>query len=188
MTSSTRTFDNSRLFSGLAYITVVAAIAMSGCTPPEAPVPEPISPDDFVATNSDFECLNNWDIVDNRAIVNRQGKTAEAINVALNRDSFVEFPVGTIIQALPTEAMVKRAAGYAPENNDWEYLKLSVSESGTVITERGVNLRNGGGFCQGCHEDAAEFDFICTDDGTCVDLGNTAGIIKDLRDSDPRCL
>ena len=47
------------------------------------------------------------------------------------------YPVGTVVQLIPTEAMVKRAPGFDPASNDWEFFTLDVSPEGTTIVDRG---------------------------------------------------
>src|SRR4029453_211561 len=42
------------------------------------------------------------------------------------------YPVGTILQVLPFEAMVKRPRGSNPAGNDWEWVRLNVSADGTT--------------------------------------------------------
>ena len=41
------------------------------------------------------------------------------------------YPVGTVLQLIPTEAMVKRHKGYSPSTDDWEFFALKVSPQGT---------------------------------------------------------
>src|SRR5262249_36615828 len=48
------------------------------------------------------------------------------------------YPPGTIIQLVPTEAMVKRDKGFNPVTHDWEFFELDVSKDGTEIRKRGV--------------------------------------------------
>ena len=64
----------------------------------------------------------------------RQTRQSEQVAYALdymkqcanNPDGGV-YPVGTVIQLVPQEAMVKRAAGFDPATNDWEFFSLDVS-------------------------------------------------------------
>ncbi|MEW6271112.1 MAG: hypothetical protein AB1689_17660 [Thermodesulfobacteriota bacterium] len=149
----------------------------------------PAPPQDFVAQASDFECLQNWPRVRNIRLTNRLGLLDQALALAESPVPGRQYPVGTIIQLFPGEAMVKRGAGYDPENNDWEYFELNVSAAGTEIRKRGRDdvINMFGGQCFGCHAAARDFDFICEKDRGCVDLPITEELITVLQDGDPRC-
>lgn len=97
---------------------------------------------------SDFECVLNWDKVRNMRITNKLGYQEEALAVANDPEGGV-YPVGTVIQLIPTEAMVKRGPGTNPATNDWEFFYLAVSQAGTGIEARGFeDVENGlGGNC-----------------------------------------
>lgn len=172
-----------------ALVVLAVAFALAGCGGDGGSSSAPQTPQDFVAEASDFECLQNWARVRNIRLTNRRGFLDEAVALAQNPEAGRQYPVGTIIQLFPGEAMVKRAPGYDPENHDWEYFELNVSADGTEIRKRGrdeiVNMF--GGQCFGCHEAAREFDFICEEDHGCVKLPVTGAQIAVLQDSDPRC-
>src|SRR5690349_24767684 len=71
------------------------------------------SAEDLDMKASDFECVLRWTQVNNAyRITNKLGH--DALSVA-NNPNGGEFPVGTIIQIVPTEAMVKRKAGFSAE-------------------------------------------------------------------------
>lgn len=155
-----------------------------------SPSPEPTStPLDFVATASDFECLLNWPRVRNLRINNSLGFLDEALELARNPIRGEEFPVGTIVQLFPGEAMVKRGPAFDPANNNWEYFELRVSAEGTEINVRGrddvVNMF--GGQCFGCHEAARDFDFLCDKGRGCVVLPIDETFVDLLQNNDPRC-
>jgi len=171
---------------GLAAVAV--ALALSGCGN-DGGSQGPQAPADFVAEASDFECLQNWPRVRNIRLTNRSGFLDEALALAQNPEPGKQYPVGTIIQLFPGEAMVKRAPGYDPANNDWEYFELTVSAQGTQIRTRGRDdvINMFGAQCFGCHEAARAFDFICEGDHGCVELPVTGAQIALLQDSDPRC-
>jgi len=121
------------------------------------------SADDFDPTPEDFTCIADWQKVLGFRITNALGKTAEAIAVAESGTGV--YPVGTILQHLPTEAMVKRRAGFSPETKDWEFFLLTLSPQGvTTIAERGTTEieTSMGATCVSCHSLAPdEFDFVC---------------------------
>ena len=166
-----------------------------GCTPVEVSVPEPISADDVVAVNSDFVCIDNMPRIGRYSVRNINGLQTEAEAVAATRNlgdpmpDGVDFPIGTIIQVIPKEAMVKRAAGYDPANNDWEYFKLKLTSSGTTVTARGTDgIRNIAGECLDCHGLAKEYESICTDNPLDLcPLDFTIEQIDNARSNDPRC-
>ena len=91
---------------------------------------------ELTITAEDFDCLTNWEGVRGFFLTNLLGETAEAVRVA--EGGFAEpAPVGTIVQLVPFEAMVKLPPGSSPETNDWEYFLLSNTSVGTEIVERG---------------------------------------------------
>lgn len=144
---------------------------------------------EFVAQESDFDCLAAQPRVRNLRIVNPLGGLEEALALAENPEAGKQFPVGTILQLFSGEAMVKRGGGFDPANNDWEYFELAVSRTGTVIRKRGRDdiINMFGGQCFGCHEAARDFDFICEKTNGCVPLPISDALIDSLQRSDPRC-
>ncbi|MEZ5138247.1 MAG: hypothetical protein R2702_17065 [Acidimicrobiales bacterium] len=100
------------------------------------------------------------------------------------------YPVGTVIQLIPQEAMVKRRAGFDPSSNDWEFFELDVSAEGTEIHNRGgaeIVNRFGSGSCSSCHSQAdPQFDFVCEDTHGCEPLPVGDDLIEGLQASDPR--
>ena len=173
---------------------LLLAISLAfGCTPQPLPeIPEPISAEDIVAIDTDFECLNNWPQVGRVSITNLAGATEEALELLSNPQIGLQFPIGTIIQEIPEEAMVKRAPGYNPSHNDWEFFALKIENDGsTIIQQRGPNSANLGGTCAGCHVLAKDFDLLCGSSGErgCVDLDFiiTDETVVQLRNEDPRC-
>jgi hypothetical protein len=156
-----------------------------------------VSSEDFDAGPADFDCLGNaeWTTVGLARYKNVLGHSDEALAVARSLDGGT-FPVGTIVQLVPTEASVKRGAGFNAASHDWEFFSLGATAAGTTISARGggasvVNFT--GSSCLNCHDKAAaQWDLICGD----PDGGNTHGcaplplsntILLSVQDSDPRC-
>ena len=122
---------------------------------------------EFVATAEDFRCLTEgkqapgkrFRIFGKKAVVRkalRKTKTGK-----LGKKG---YPVGTILQLFPFEAMVKRGGGFNPEGGGWEYFELKPLPDGTTeILDRGdARVGNLAGSCQGCHlKVAAERDSVC---------------------------
>ena len=156
-------------------------------TPLPLPTPSP-SPEEFVATASDFECLTDWTHVRDFRITNTLGHLDETLAVA-NGTMPLPYPVGTIIQLVPTEAMVKRGGGFFPAGDDWEFFVLSASSSGTAIVARGRDeVQNGSAPpCFACHSAAAAKDLICETTNGSVALNLSKALINLLQTDDPRC-
>ncbi len=125
------------------------AFACSGSTPeaeapaePEAPTEEPAAEEpvetnanaaDPVLTAEDFGCITELDQVGRVYIKNVSGHLDQALAVARSEEGG-DYPVGTVLQLIPNEAMVKRAAGFSAETHDWEVFALDVSAEGTTIS------------------------------------------------------
>ena len=137
----------------------------------------------------DFVCVRDWPKVRAFHITNLLGYEAEALAVANSPDGGT-YPPGTVIQLIPTEAMVKREAGWSPGTNDWEFFALQVDAQGTTIAARGktevVNAFNGN--CFDCHAKAEpQWDLVCEDTHGCDPLFIDDEVIQALQDGDPRC-
>ena len=140
---------------------------------------------------SDFNCILDWTVVRAFRITNKLGFLDATLAVANSPDGGV-YPVGTVIQLVPIEAMVKRKTGWNTATNDWEFFTLSTpSDGGTFIRSRGgaevVNDFNGGS-CWACHSMAApEWNDICETNHGCTALPFGASVIEQLQAADPRC-
>ncbi|MCY1009789.1 hypothetical protein OV079_30355 [Nannocystis pusilla] len=147
------------------------------------------SGEDLEMQAEDFTCILEWEKVRKFRITNLLGHTDEALEVA-NNPAGGTYPVGTVIQLIPGEAMVKRAAGWAPDNSDWEFFALDVTAEGTTIMARGTqDVVNGfGGNCFDCHAKAApQWDRICEEGHGCDPLPFTPEQIEMVQMADPRC-
>jgi hypothetical protein len=144
---------------------------------------------DLDMTAADFDCILEWDKVRRFRVTNKLGKLEETLAVA-NAGDGGTYPVGTVIQLVPIEAMVKRKAGFSPETNDWEFFFLEASSEGTSIEARGTTdvVNSFGGNCFACHAKAEpKWDFVCEDSHGCDPLPLSPEIIQTIQDSDPRC-
>lgn len=145
--------------------------------------------EDLDMTPEDFVCVLDWDLVRRFRITNLLGHLDEALAVAESPDGGV-YPVGTVIQLIPGEAMVKRATGWSPETNDWEFFSLATSADGTEILARGATrvVNQFGGNCFGCHSAAEpQWDLVCETDHGCAPLPIGPDVIEMLQNGDPRC-
>src|SRR5262249_8783803 len=98
------------------------------------------------------------------------------------------YPPGSVIQLIPTEAMVKHDKGFNAATHDWEFFELDVSKDGTQIRKRGtVDVVNRfGGNCFGCHSAARpQWDLVCETDHGCAPLPVTRAMIGALQRTDP---
>jgi hypothetical protein len=113
----------------------------------------------------------------------------EATRILRNSIPDREYPVGTILQLVPFEAMVKHPRGTFPKTNGWEFFSLDVSAAGTKIRDRGDNVVNlsQGVTCLNCHEPASRFDFVCEKGHGCAPIPLDDQKIGELQTADPRC-
>src|SRR5262245_13372705 len=144
---------------------------------------------DVVVTAADFTNLHDMTPVRGFFISNVSGHLPEALAVADNPNGGT-YPVGTIIQLIPGEAMVKHVKGYDPKTDDWEFFRLAGSAKGTTITAHGgAEVLNAisHSSCAGCHSAAKpQFDFVCEKTHGCAPLGISDDVIKAIQNSDMR--
>ncbi len=146
-------------------------------------------PEDLAMTAADFDCILEWEHTGSYYLTNLLGHTDEALAVAASPDGGT-FPVGTVVQLVPFEAMVKRAPGFSPPTRDWEFFSLEVTAQGTSILARGTQdvVNQFDGNCFSCHAKAApQWDFICGTDHGCDPLPLTRELIETLQQADERC-
>jgi hypothetical protein len=145
--------------------------------------------DDPEPTAEDFKCITDGTLVQRFYITNRYGDLGNAEEVA-NSPTGGTYPLGTIIQLLPGEAMVKRYAGYSADTSDWEFFFLNVTATGSEIKAKGTkNVVNGFGLnCFDCHAKAEpQFDFVCSKTHGCDPLPFSDDQIASLQSLDARC-
>ena len=148
----------------------------------------------FKAKPRDFKCLlkGTKPAGKNFYLFHRnKKKLARAVAIAESGTPGEKYPVGTIIQLFPFEAMVKRGGRYNPEGHGWEFFQLTVDERNkSKITARGMaEVANPFGSCQGCHMtgEAPQFDLVCEGHGA-TSLPLSAERIQQVQNGDPRCL
>jgi hypothetical protein len=144
---------------------------------------------DIEVEADDFKPLADMTPVREFFVDNVSGDLDATLEVA-NDPEGGAYPVGTVVQLIPTEAMVKRAPGFDPASNDWEFFTLDVTATGTTLVTRGgseVINRFSGTSCAGCHSAAEpQFDFVCEDNHGCAPLPVGDDVIKSIQDADPR--
>ena len=150
---------------------------------------------EFVAHARDFKCLRAGTPVPGKNFVlfhRNPKKLARALRVAESDRPHLHYPVGTIIQVFPFDAMAKRGGHFNPEGGGWEFFNLEVTAQRTRIVGRtetdGTALGNVFGSCQNlfCHgaRQARRFDFVC--EGHLPPLPIDDAEFQALR-ADPRC-
>ena len=183
--------------SVLAVLLFVACGGSSG-HPASAPAPSAAAPattattpttlPDVAPTAASFVNINTMTRVDDHFVGSFNGHLAAALAVAHSKNGGV-YPVGTVIQLVPQEAMIKRYKGYSPGTHDWEMFSLKVSAQGTkIVTEGKTNVVNQfGANCASCHAAAtSRFDFVCGKTHGCAPLPLTDALIASIQKGDPR--
>jgi hypothetical protein len=176
----------------LLAIPIVAAIA-AGCSSAAsnstASTSAPTTAvEDLTMQAGDFVSLKDMTPVRGFFVANGLGHLDETLAVA-NAPDGGAYPVGTLIQLVPQEAMVKRAAGFDAASDDWEFFTLDVSPAGTkILTRGGAEVINRfGGSCSSCHSAAdPKFDFVCEHDHGCEPLPIGDDVIHAIQQADPR--
>ena len=136
-----------------------------------------------------FRCITKMTPVRQFYVDNLRGNL-DATLAAANSATGAAYPPGSVIQLIPTEAMVKQDTGFNAATHDWEFFELDVSKQGTQIRKRGtVDVVNRfGGNCFGCHAPAAaQWDLVCESGHGCAPLEVTHAMTRALQRTDPRC-
>jgi hypothetical protein len=174
---------------GVPIVLAIAAGCSAASDDGEAGTTTTTEPEDVVVEAGDFRPLADMTPVRGFFVDNVLGDLDATLEVAERPDGGI-YPVGTVIQLIPQEAMVKRAPGFDPDSNDWEFLTLAVTDEGTTIVTRGgseVINRFSGSSCASCHSAAEpQFDFVCEDDHGCEPLPVGDDVIEAIQQSDPR--
>lgn len=162
---------------------VVATIACgSPCTGAADQSPVPV-------TDASFGCISKLTPVRGFFVGNLSGRLPDTLKVARSKQGGV-YPVGSVVQLVPTEVMVKQPAGFNSVTHDWEFFELDVDAQGSTIRKRGFAevVNRFGGNCFGCHIAARpQWDLICENDHGCAPIPLTTPMIRALQHTDPRC-
>jgi hypothetical protein len=146
---------------------------------------------DVTVSERTFGCILDWPKIRNTRFKHEDpAKLKEAMRILRDRVPDQQYPVGTILQLVPFEAMVKHPPEQFPASNGWEFFALEVSDAGTKIIDRGgeqvlnVLLKAP---CFSCHQPAARFDFVCEKGHGCAPLSLDDQQIAELQKADLRC-
>jgi hypothetical protein len=166
-----------KMAAGIAVLLVGPAVA----APPAAPAFFPIS-------DASFKCMTEMTHVRHFYVDNLAGNLAATVKVA--QAGTGDYPVGSVLQLVPNEVMVKREKGFNAVTHDWEFFDLNISPTSSTIRVRGfqdVNNRFGGN-CFNCHVKARqEFDLVCDNSHGCDPVPFTRAMSGALQRTDPRC-
>jgi len=144
---------------------------------------------DITVSEDSFGCIRDWTKVRNTYIKHADPeKLKQAVRIFKDSVANKEYPVGTFLQLLPDEAMVKHPRQTFPETNGWEFFHLDLSGQGTKIKTRGDQTVNFQGVrCFSCHQPAVKFDFVCEKGHGCAPVPLDDQKIAELQGKDPRC-
>ena len=138
--------------------------------------------------DTSFSCIRDLTPVRGFYVGNLQGNLDETVAVASAGTG--TYPPGSVVQLVPSEAMVKLDAGTSPATGDWEFFELTVTGAGSTINKRGfVDVVNKfGGNCFACHIKADPGrDMICETGHGCDPIPLTRNMIDAIQNTDPRC-
>jgi hypothetical protein len=170
--------------SGALKLCIGIAVLMVG---PALAAP-PASPASFPISDKSFKCITQMTHVRHFYVDNLAGNLDGTVKVA--QAATGNYPVGSVLQLVPNEVMVKREQGFNATTRDWEFFDLNLSPEGSTIRVRGfqdVNNRFGGN-CFTCHVKArAEFDLVCDNNHGCDPIPITRAMSGALQRTDPRC-
>jgi hypothetical protein len=140
-------------------------------------------------SDASFGCIRDLKAVRGFYVGNLLGDMDGTL-AAANSASGAAYPVGSVVQLVPGEAMVKHAKGFNAATNDWEFFELDVQPAATKIKVRGTTnaVNQFGGNCLACHAKAeAKWDMICEQGHGCDPIPVTPVMAKAIQNTDPRC-
>jgi hypothetical protein len=143
----------------------------------------------FPISEKSFRCMTEMTHIGHFYVDNLVGNLEGTVRVAESTTGGV-YPVGSVLQLVPTEVMVKREKGFNAATHDWEFFELDVSPSGSTIRTRGfVEVVNRfGGNCFACHIRARpQWDLVCDTTHGCEPIPITIAMTGALQRTDPRC-
>jgi hypothetical protein len=155
---------------------------------------QPLSLAEPQAKPEDFQCLLNGVKAEGKNFYlfhRNKRKLRRAVKMTnTGRIPKAGYPVGTILQLFPFEAMIKRRRGFNREGNNWEFVRLNITQDGrTEILQTGKGeVANVIGSCQGCHVQLAPaHDLVCEFVVGTSGLGLTDAQVQAIQAADPRC-
>jgi len=162
--------------------TAVLLVGLAAAAPTDASYP-------FSISEKSFRCMTEMTHIGHFYVDNLAGNLKGTVQVAESTTGGV-YPVGSVLQLVPTEVMVKREKGFNAATHDWEFFELDVSPNGSTIRTRGFAavVNRFGGNCFACHVRARpEWDFVCDTTHGCDPIPLTIAMSGALQRTDPRC-
>ncbi len=104
----------------------------AACLPGTGPA-APAAPKLPAITDSSFRCVTQMTHVRHYYVDNLAGNLAGTVHAAQSTTG-EPYPVGSVLQLVPTEVMVKREKGFNAATHDWEFFELDVSADGIEDT------------------------------------------------------
>jgi hypothetical protein len=146
------------------------------------------APAAFPISDASFRCITQMTHVRHFYVDNLAGDLKGTVKVA--EAGTGTYPVGSVLQLVPNEVMVKREKGFNAVTHDWEFFDLNISPTGSTIRTHGFQETHNrfGGNCFTCHVKArAEFDLVCDNTHGCDPIPITRAMSGALQRTDPRC-
>jgi len=174
---STRQHAASAVAGALILAAGMAIVASCATEQPKA----------FKVADDSFRCITEMTPVRHFFVDNLAGDLPGTVKVAQAGKG--EYPVGSVVQLVPNEVMVKMPKGTSPATKDWEFIWLDVDKSGQKIGIRGFQEANNrfGLNCFSCHVKARpEFDLICETSNGCDPIPLTKPMFGALQRTDLR--
>lgn len=181
-----------RITALIAAFVAGATLVACAAAGPEQPAPQAAAlaaPKPVSITEASFSCIRDLKSVRGFYVGNLLGNV-DATVAAANAAGSTPYPPGSVVQLVPTEAMVKHQPGYNAATNDWEFFELDVQPGMTKIRVRGATevVNQFGGNCLTCHAQAeAKWDMICEQGHGCAPIPVTPTMAKAIQNTDPRC-
>jgi hypothetical protein len=178
----------------IAAVAIALVTACAGANPPTPGADTTVaSATPAVAkieiTDASFSCIRDLKAVRGFYVGNLLGDINGTLAAANSANGAV-YPVGSVVQLVPGEAMVKHGKGFNAATNDWEFFELDVQPAATKIKVRGFTeaVNQFGGNCLACHAKAdAKWDMICEQGHGCDPIPVTPVMAKAIQNTDPRC-
>jgi hypothetical protein len=170
----------------IAKVRIACAALLLACQSLAAPPAPPQLP--AISDNS-FRCLTQMTHVRHFYVDNLVGNLSGTVHAAQST-SGEPYPLGSVVQLVPGEVMVKREKGFNAATRDWEFFELDVSADGSKIRVRGFAevVNRFGGNCFACHIKAQpQWDLICDNSHGCDPIPLTRAMTGALQRTDPRC-
>src|SRR3954466_4432409 len=123
---------------GVVALVALAACGGSGTADVGDATATRANVEDIEMQAADFPNVHTMTKVDTYFVTNLLGHEREALAVARSPKGG-KFPVGTLLQLVPQEAMVKRRPGWNAATHDWLVDFLDVTKDGTTILTRGAD-------------------------------------------------